>query len=246
MQPVPRPLRKMASAEARREEGAYPTRCKPSRSLDLLSLLQVNVSVNGNPIPFSMKIGDAGEAFFVFETEDDVPEDLITSPILQATTAETEAAVATGAKESEKDKKFGANDETADNRTNEEKKRDEKNEEERILKKHEEPLESPMQEPEYLDLDGRPQSQTRYEESAKTPRPNHHTPQFLSPGGGYGQGRSHLDELREVDDDHVSGNRTPEMLAQDQRVDQALAALKANAHVPEVEYHHGSFSNSYQ
>lgn len=30
-----------------------------------------------------MKIGDAGEAFFVFETEQDVPADLITSPILQ-------------------------------------------------------------------------------------------------------------------------------------------------------------------
>jgi len=33
-----------------------------------------------------MKIGDAGEAFFVFETEEpDVPEDLITSPLLQPT-----------------------------------------------------------------------------------------------------------------------------------------------------------------
>jgi len=32
-----------------------------------------------------MKIGEAGEAFFVFETEDDIPEDLITSPLLEAT-----------------------------------------------------------------------------------------------------------------------------------------------------------------
>ena len=32
-----------------------------------------------------MKIGDAGEAFFVFETEDDVPADLITSPIIRPT-----------------------------------------------------------------------------------------------------------------------------------------------------------------
>ncbi|KAF8437290.1 Lipin/Ned1/Smp2-domain-containing protein [Boletus edulis BED1] len=46
---------------------------------------KVNISVNGNPIPFSMKIGDAGEAFFVFETEEDIPEDLVTSPILSAT-----------------------------------------------------------------------------------------------------------------------------------------------------------------
>ena len=32
-----------------------------------------------------MKIGDAGEAFFVFETEEDVPDSLVTSPILEAT-----------------------------------------------------------------------------------------------------------------------------------------------------------------
>jgi len=32
-----------------------------------------------------MKIGDAGEAFFVFETEEDIPDDLITSPLLTAT-----------------------------------------------------------------------------------------------------------------------------------------------------------------
>ena len=46
---------------------------------------KVNLFVNGNPIPFNMKIGEAGEAFFVFETHDDVPADLITSPILQPT-----------------------------------------------------------------------------------------------------------------------------------------------------------------
>lgn len=39
--------------------------------------------MNGTPIPYSMKVGEAGEAFFVFETDDDVPEDLITSPILE-------------------------------------------------------------------------------------------------------------------------------------------------------------------
>ncbi|KAG7097333.1 hypothetical protein E1B28_004692 [Marasmius oreades] len=47
---------------------------------------KVNVSVNGHPIPFDMKIGEAGEAFFVFETDDDVPDDLITSPLLRAKT----------------------------------------------------------------------------------------------------------------------------------------------------------------
>jgi phosphatidate phosphatase LPIN len=46
----------------------------------------VNVFVNGTRIPFDMKIGEAGEAFFVFETDEDVPPDLITSPVLHATT----------------------------------------------------------------------------------------------------------------------------------------------------------------
>lgn len=46
---------------------------------------QVTVLVNGKPIPYGMKIGDAGEAFFVFETDQDIPEDLLTSPILEAT-----------------------------------------------------------------------------------------------------------------------------------------------------------------
>ncbi|TCD69995.1 hypothetical protein EIP91_005245 [Steccherinum ochraceum] len=49
---------------------------------------KVNMSVNGRPVPFSMKIGDAGEAFFIFETDEDVPEDLVTSPLLAATKPE--------------------------------------------------------------------------------------------------------------------------------------------------------------
>lgn len=36
-------------------------------------------------MPFNMKIGEAGEAFFVFETDIDVPDDLITSPLLEPT-----------------------------------------------------------------------------------------------------------------------------------------------------------------
>ena len=41
--------------------------------------------MNGNAVPFNMKIGEAGEAFFVFETDSDVPEDLLTSPLLEPT-----------------------------------------------------------------------------------------------------------------------------------------------------------------
>lgn len=36
-------------------------------------------------MPFNMKVGEAGEAFFVFETDSDVPDDLITSPLLEPT-----------------------------------------------------------------------------------------------------------------------------------------------------------------
>ncbi|KAI0375900.1 LNS2-domain-containing protein [Pilatotrama ljubarskyi] len=46
---------------------------------------KVDVFVNGELVPFSMKIGEAGEAFFVFETDEDVPDSLVTSPILEAT-----------------------------------------------------------------------------------------------------------------------------------------------------------------
>lgn len=46
---------------------------------------KVDIAVNGNAVPFSMKIGEAGEAFFIFETDGDVPEDLITSPLLEPT-----------------------------------------------------------------------------------------------------------------------------------------------------------------
>lgn len=66
---------------------------------------QVKVHVNGKGIPFDMKIGDAGEAFFVFETDEDVPEDLITSPILEATIpGETNVGVSAG--------RFGAKEKT--------------------------------------------------------------------------------------------------------------------------------------
>ncbi|KAL5527740.1 hypothetical protein ACEPAG_6541 [Sanghuangporus baumii] len=53
---------------------------------------KVKVMVNGREIPFNMKIGDAGEAFFVFETDGDVPEDLITSPLLEPTRPDQSSA----------------------------------------------------------------------------------------------------------------------------------------------------------
>lgn len=35
--------------------------------------------------PFWMKVGEAGEAFFVVETDEEVPEELQTSPVISAT-----------------------------------------------------------------------------------------------------------------------------------------------------------------
>lgn len=42
---------------------------------------QVRIAVNDERIPFYMKVGETGEAFFVFETDSDVPADMQTSPL---------------------------------------------------------------------------------------------------------------------------------------------------------------------
>ena len=51
---------------------------------------KVTLHLNGStdPLPFAMKVGEQGEAFFVVHIEDeDIPDDLVTSPILSATTS---------------------------------------------------------------------------------------------------------------------------------------------------------------
>ncbi|KAI9000775.1 LNS2-domain-containing protein [Trametes punicea] len=107
---------------------------------------KVDVFVNGQLVPFSMKIGEAGEAFFVFETDEDVPDSLVTSPILEATKpGQTNAqAGETG--------RFGAGAPSP------------------------QPKESQgsSQEPEFLDLNASPESQSRDSESASptTPKPS--------------------------------------------------------------------------
>ncbi|BGO99118.1 lipin Ned1 [Rhodotorula toruloides] len=42
---------------------------------------KVRIHVNDERVPFYMKVGETGEAFFVFETEADVPADMQTSPL---------------------------------------------------------------------------------------------------------------------------------------------------------------------
>src|SRR6266496_5598405 len=44
--------------------------------------LQVEFRVNGEKVDFAMKLGEGGEAFFVFQTEGDIPEEMQTSPIV--------------------------------------------------------------------------------------------------------------------------------------------------------------------
>ncbi|KAG8894181.1 hypothetical protein FRB99_001427 [Tulasnella sp. 403] len=85
--------------ETRSDDGSVDLACTPFHvRLGKWQVLrpgekQVNVLVNGRPIPYMMKIGDAGEAFFVFETEEDVPEELMTSPILGPTKVDNDQQV---------------------------------------------------------------------------------------------------------------------------------------------------------
>lgn len=43
---------------------------------------KVEFSVNGKRQDYAMKLGDGGEAFFVFETSDNIPQALQTSPLV--------------------------------------------------------------------------------------------------------------------------------------------------------------------
>lgn len=43
---------------------------------------KVEFRVNGVKQPYSMKLGEGGEAFFVFETTDNIPKSMQTSPIV--------------------------------------------------------------------------------------------------------------------------------------------------------------------
>ncbi|KAI0650498.1 Lipin/Ned1/Smp2-domain-containing protein [Trametes meyenii] len=105
---------------------------------------KVDIFVNGELVPFSMKIGEAGEAFFVFETEEDVPDSLVTSPILEATQpGQTNA-------QNRETGRFGASASS--------------------FRGGETPESS--QEPEFLDLDATPESPSRDGASSSAPQPN--------------------------------------------------------------------------
>ena len=179
---------------------------------------KVNVFVNGNPIPFDMKIGEAGEAFFVFETDEDVPADLITSPILQPTVPpleENEKQTTEPAAE----ERYGGEDvlEPSGNGHVE-------------------------REPTFLDLNGGvekfPSNDVR-----TTPKQAHYVPKSLrkqdsratiSPAALPSPHSTELSAERASTSDS-------ELRRQDKLVDAALSSFKLEPHTPEVEYHSGPF-----
>ncbi|BFZ64019.1 lipin Ned1 [Saitoella coloradoensis] len=52
---------------------------------------KVLFKVNGDAVDFKMKLGEGGEAFFVFETESEVPKEWQTSPVLSAIGSPTQS-----------------------------------------------------------------------------------------------------------------------------------------------------------
>lgn len=195
------------------------------------------MSVNGHPIPFNMKIGEAGEAFFVFEADDDVPDDLITSPILHPTDPEESVEKDAGVHSD----RFGAKQDPDD-------KDIEPDEEGRVHTKNEEEIrrEDPeTQEPDFLDLNAPPSpphDDDAFKNANTTPKQTFSPPSMI-------QRPSHISvsqpEQAFPSPPPTPGNvHTPEMITQEQRVDAALKAAEKDLHVPEVDYHHSEWHNT--
>ncbi|KAJ3511574.1 hypothetical protein NLJ89_g4023 [Agrocybe chaxingu] len=181
---------------------------------------KVNLFVNGNPIPFNMKIGEAGEAFFVFETVDDVPEDLITSPIIQPTVPDVQED--TEKKEPVNQDRFGA-------------KEDLPTDVGKALRSEDELM---RVEPDFLDLNGESRSEEHLEDAKTTPKQKPNVPNFVRKSASRATiSQSSLPSPPPSREPSIERSRTPDMDEQDRRVDAALKALNGAAHVPEVEYH---------
>ena len=191
---------------------------------------------NIQPIPFNMKIGEAGEAFFVFETDEDVPEDLITSPILLPTKPEEEDP------DTQTDATVGMKGNHCPDDVN-----------------ASEPLPEPLttemsgqeaqahnQEPDFLDLsagNGKMRSKEEgFRDANLTPKQEFHQPSFLR----HSASRSTI-RLRPICESTCpqpglsapnSRSHTPEYNEQDKRVDEVLRHLNKEVKPPDVEYHH--------
>jgi phosphatidate phosphatase LPIN len=185
-----------------------------------------------------MKIGEAGEAFFVFETDDDVPDDLITSPLLQPTRPHEaglkDAGVPTGSdnlgvRQSPDGGERDGQDLTAYT--------------ENVLRKGE----LDTQEPEFLDLDALP---SRAEEDALANVDTTHKP-LAPPPFSEESPQASMSQQGRPAQSLPSPPLTPthnrpvldieEMLVQDKRVDEAIKAANSTFFEPEVEYRHGQW-----
>lgn len=173
---------------------------------------QVNVYVNGNPIPFNMKIGEAGEAFFIFETEDDVPDDLITSPLLEATrtTDSADTDVSTG--------RFGS-------------KQDKDQDGEVRVKAPEE-----AQEPDFLDLDAVPKDQASAPSTPPTEDKSSQGP--ISEPSNSLPSPSPSPTLSGVTPSSLLAH-TGTKIDPQRKVDGYLQPRQTEVHAPEVLYRHG-------
>lgn len=58
-----------------------------------LCFVQVEFKVNNVKQNYSMKLGEGGEAFFIFETTEQIPEDLQTSPLLSPAASPQSVAI---------------------------------------------------------------------------------------------------------------------------------------------------------
>jgi phosphatidate phosphatase LPIN len=166
-----------------------------------------------------MKIGEAGEAFFVFETDDDVPEDLITSPILQPTRPEEGTDIPTD--------RFGA-------------RQDPDEPENRVhpddATETPAPEQTTVEEPEFLDLNAEPTPQL-------TTRPSHRKrPSTLSISStGPDSPTDSPSQPSATPASMLSMEET-----QDERVDRALKVVQESMAVNEVQYKHGKFTFNFK
>jgi phosphatidate phosphatase LPIN len=202
--------------------------------LNLTTAPQVNVFVNGHPIPFNMKIGEAGEAFFVFETDEDVPDDLITSPILHPTRPDEVAQNDAGVPSERLDATQGPDNEQ--NAESEQELRTHLNGEDEVPRK-----DSDIQEPEFLDLNALPSPPRDDDDPLKnvniTPKQTFSMPSMV-------RRPSHISITQPTQalpsppptPGNLRGTHIPEMMAQDERVDRAITAVHQDLHVPEVDY----------
>jgi phosphatidate phosphatase LPIN len=189
-----------------------------------------------------MKIGEAGEAFFVFETDDEVPADLITSPLLQPTRPDHASPVdvsvpvgnldARQGSDGNEDILPGKHDRTYTE--NGELRKGEPDSQEPEFLDLDAPLPSPPQEEDesFRNVDTTPKAPDRlpsYKKSSQVPIPQLVRPAQVLPSPPLTPTHTH------------SVHDTEEMLAQDKRVDEAIMAAKDAFFTPEVEYHHGQW-----